>query len=407
MTAQTDGASLVAGTGAEMRSRNLDVLRAAAALAVLVGHAYQLSGTCLPLDRRPFDIIVNNGAAGVWFFSALSGYLISGPFVRALLAGSELPSVRSYSVRRAFRIYPAYFVALLVVFAFGLPKGTHATWWQYPLHLSLLHNLWPGEEQAIMFASWTLTLEALFYVFVPLVARVVRKIRTGPIEASKFAVAIGLVWAASIVWTLAASQVHDPEYGLWLRTLFPSMLSMFCPGILVALAVAVWLHSDRRPAPLGWIMTHRLGAVGVFIPLVAVGCLGSTLTNRIVIHDLSRQAYALAAGIAVVLAMSVPEPKGALGRVLGWFGFISYGIYLWQAAVIAVIERHGVQGIVPLAHSGTAAYAAHVVYLLALVLPCAYLSWILIEQPMIRYAKSRAMRVPPRAQRVLTGTEVA
>lgn len=392
---RTDDSGLVAGTGSNLRSRNLDLLRAAAALAVLFGHGYQLSGSFLSLsDRQPVHILINNGAAGVWLFFALSGYLIAGPFVRALLCGDDLPAIRGYAVRRVFRIYPAYFVALSVVFAFGLPKATHPTWWQYPLHFGLFHNLWPGEEQAIMFASWTLGLEALFYILVPLVAKAVRRLHPGAIDASRLTFAVVTVWVGSICWTLAADQVHDLKYGLWLRFVIPSMLSMFCPGILAGVAVAVWLRSGRPPALLNWIMTRRPAAVGVVVALVVVACIGSTSAD-LRVHDLSRQAYALASGIAVVLAVSIPEPRGALGSVMGWFGYISYGIYLWQAAIVGVIERHGVKGIVPLAHGGMRAYAVHVVFLLALVLPTAWLSWVLVEQPMIRFAKAKAARATP------------
>ncbi|HEY2428435.1 MAG TPA: acyltransferase, partial [Acidimicrobiales bacterium] len=286
------GAALVAGVGAVERSRNVDVLRALSALAVLFGHAYLLSGSYLLLtDRNPLHMVINNGTAGVWVFFALSGYLIGGPFIRALMDDGEL-RLRSYATRRVARIFPAYLVALAVVFAFGLTQGTRVRWWAYPLHAGLLHNLVPGQEQAILFASWTLSLEMLFYLFMPTVAVLVRRFHQRPLTAGQVARGIGALWAVSVAWTAAADHVSDPTYGVWLRFLIPSLLSMFCPGLLVALAVAVWRSTGEPPGLLRAIAGHRLLTLAAVAPLVLVAALGSTSAN-VTVYDGSRQAYAV------------------------------------------------------------------------------------------------------------------
>lgn len=393
-----------AGVGALDRSRNLDIARAAAALAVLFGHAYQLSGRYISsTDRNPIHLLINSGGAGVWLFFALSGYLIAGPFVRALSSGTDLPSIRAYWVRRIARIYPAYVAALAFVFLFGLPLHVHARWWQYPLHFSLLQNLWPGEEQAIMFASWTLSIEMLFYVLVPVMASAARRLHKGAIRPRTFATGIASVWAGSILWTLAADRVHDPRYGLWLRILIPSMLSMFAPGVLVSVAVATWKLTGRPPRTVEWLVKRRLVSLSLAIALAAVGALGGTTTN-VTLYDFSRQAFALASGLIVLLTISAREPRGLAGSVLGWFGYISYGIYLWQAVLVGIIEHQGINGAAPMVHTGGTAYVVHVAYLLAIVLPTAWLSWTLIEQPMIRWAKRRASRVRSRVPSVVTAS---
>src|SRR4051794_31497697 len=98
------------------RSANLDVVRAIAALMVLVAHAVVLSvgAGSAHLSRTAGDTVafLSNG---VWLFFALSGYLIAGPFLRALAEGRRQPPVRSYAIRRAARILPAYWVALAAV----------------------------------------------------------------------------------------------------------------------------------------------------------------------------------------------------------------------------------------------------------------------------------------------------
>src|SRR5579862_3629324 len=128
----------------EAHYANLDIVRACAALAVLAGHAYLLSGTFLnPADLRPDHLLITNSGVGVWLFFALSGYLIAGPYLRALIDGRPLPVPRVYAVRRVARIFPAYLIAFAIASTAPTTAITH--WWQWPLHVTLLHNLIPGE----------------------------------------------------------------------------------------------------------------------------------------------------------------------------------------------------------------------------------------------------------------------
>ena len=101
-----------AASAGHRRSRELDAVRAAAALAVLAGHAYALAGGSPPRTSLEIEaVLVNNGGAGIWLFFALSGYLIGAPFLRALRDGTPLPSLAGYAVRRGARVLPAYWVA--------------------------------------------------------------------------------------------------------------------------------------------------------------------------------------------------------------------------------------------------------------------------------------------------------
>ena len=70
------------------RSRNLDVLRAVAALMVLVGHSSHLSGEVVPFVSKDVgEVGLNVLISGVWLFFPISGYVIGRSFVRALAEG--------------------------------------------------------------------------------------------------------------------------------------------------------------------------------------------------------------------------------------------------------------------------------------------------------------------------------
>src|SRR3954469_36112 len=95
----------------------LDGMRGIAATAVFAYHG--LIGVPWVADHLGRWIVQLN--LGVRVFFVLSGFLIAGPFARAALGLRAHPAVGAYAVRRAVRIFPAYWLALFVVVAF-----THA-----------------------------------------------------------------------------------------------------------------------------------------------------------------------------------------------------------------------------------------------------------------------------------------
>jgi peptidoglycan/LPS O-acetylase OafA/YrhL len=90
---------------------SVDALRAIAALMVLVSHA----GALALVEPTGVAKHASRLGVGVWIFFAASGYLIAGPFLRALLEGRSTPRVGRYALRRAVRILPAYWVALAAI----------------------------------------------------------------------------------------------------------------------------------------------------------------------------------------------------------------------------------------------------------------------------------------------------
>ena len=82
---------------------DIDGLRAVAVLPVLLLHA--------------FPTVLPGGYVGVDVFFVISGYLITGILLNEVAQGTF--SVRRFYVRRARRLFPALFVVLLAVFAFG------------------------------------------------------------------------------------------------------------------------------------------------------------------------------------------------------------------------------------------------------------------------------------------------
>lgn len=84
---------------------SLQYLRAMAALWVLLTHVLQR------LNIRPNDVFFA-GQWGVDIFFLLSGFII-------YLTTKEYSSWKSFTIKRVFRIYPAYWVALIAYFCYS------------------------------------------------------------------------------------------------------------------------------------------------------------------------------------------------------------------------------------------------------------------------------------------------
>ncbi|MGB9184386.1 MAG: acyltransferase family protein [Solirubrobacteraceae bacterium] len=374
---------------------NVDVLRAVAALAVLVGHAYGLGGRALPVKaQHGYDVLLITLASAVWLFFAISGYMISRPWLERLLSGEPLPALSGYARRRAARIFPLYWVALAAFIALVGSQGTAV--WQFPFHILLVNNLVPGRQGALFSVAWTLTLEVLFYASLPVLAALVRARRARP-TAAWLACAVLVSWGLSIAFTVFADLLGDGRTGLWLRGSLPAMWQMFCPGLLLVLAphlpgvrIRRWLTAPepRRPA---W-----LGAVGG--TLVAGALLGATAPLGLgivpyqIMVDASRPLFAVGFGLIVAAAIAA-RPWRA--RALVALGVASYGIYLLHPVIEAALVR---AGLVAMPRDTAGAFVVHALVLAVMTIPVALASWRWFERPILAFASQghgRACVVAP------------
>lgn len=92
-------------------SNCFDLLRHAAAYMVLFSHHFALSGFSEP---KIFDSTTSLGGFAVIVFFSISGYLITGSLLNS-------KSLKSYFIKRIFRIFPGLIVCSLVMTVFIFP----------------------------------------------------------------------------------------------------------------------------------------------------------------------------------------------------------------------------------------------------------------------------------------------
>jgi peptidoglycan/LPS O-acetylase OafA/YrhL len=364
------------------RNAALDGLRGIAALIVFAIHVwiYQLPNTVeLRRDSWEKTVLFEGRVAFVMFF-VLSGYLLYRAFARAALREGEPVNVRSYVMRRAARIVPAYYLAILGTLALlwaagNVPGRRLVDAAQLPLFFVFGQNYTPDTLLMLNAATWTLAVEVAFYLMLPVIGwlalrRCRGKVGRQALLLGGFAVA-GLAWNAidyAAGWGPVAS--HSP----------PSFLPYFACGMLVALLVESRRARDAAQLGAGTSAALVAGAAAV---LVLNAWWHATFAHDTVAMEVLADSGAAVAFAAIIAALVLGTGTGVrwLGaRPLAWMGEITYGFYLWHVPLLVCARG---LGILP---SGIVLGLA----VLPIAIAFGAASWHWIEQPIMR----RAARLP-------------
>jgi peptidoglycan/LPS O-acetylase OafA/YrhL len=315
---------------------------------------------------------------GVPLFFVLSGLLLFLPWVRASSGDREPPDVKTYAIRRAARILPAYYLALagaalvsLLTQVKGMPTAPEAL-----AIAGMVQNWFPAAAQKLNPPAWTLAIEASFYVCLPLIGLATMKWLRTPMR--QLAGCAGLV-ALSLIANLLITW-YAPD--AWHRT-FPAAMYSFAFGMAIAVLLARGLRAG---------LVARLGLVATGTTLVILDAFAHEplrLRGYMTWADVPA-----AAGFALlVFAIASAERSPLLSAPpVRWIGERSYGLYLWHAPIIFLLYDLG------LLPSSTVVASVMVVSLAAAV---AALSWRYVEMPILNRARRLSTR---QAQRRRTGS---
>ncbi len=280
-------------------SPNLDVLRSAAVMFVVVSHLL-LESTLV--DNGNYDIH-SLGTLGVLIFFVHTCLVLMLSLDRQKANGSERHSALLFLVRRAFRIYPLSIVTVCVVTAIAwMHSDTPPTGGTTISNLLLVQNL--TGHTSVPRALWSLPFEFQMYFFLPALYMLVTC-------SGKFApYYIGALWLAGVMLVLA----------FWLRGWDYDLIKFFpcfLPGVLA--------FSLRRSA-------HDFSPVVLFLFVGAMALLNPWM----VAHGV--KATILSWPICLVLGLIIPRCREielgwlqTAGRIIARY---SYGIYLVHGPMI-------------------------------------------------------------------------
>jgi peptidoglycan/LPS O-acetylase OafA/YrhL len=314
----------------------------------------------------------------VAIFFVLSGFLLYRPFVAARLDARDRPRFTRYARRRALRILPAYWTALVLVAVLSPHEAVGAFgphWWVY---FGLLQSWSSLDILGGLGVAWSLSVEAAFYVLLPFyVLAMARALRgrsrdsQARLELTFLGVTAVLAWAARTVVHLAAPD------GPYLNTL-PGTWAWFCGGLALAVLSAWGPQHLRLARDHGYAFW-----AGAFALLtIAAWCAGLPRIYLDPYRTVPLAAeHVLYLGIAVCLvAPAVVRDRMPLlrSRPLVWLGLVSYGIFLYHMPLVSRFR-----GI--LDHVQFAGYVWYTLAVAIAATACAAASYYLVERPLLRF----------------------
>lgn len=286
---------------------NLDILRSIAVCLVLLDHVLETISAKHPTLRfHPYDWCA--GRLGVLMFFVHTSLVLN--FSMARLRASGLNLLRSFLLRRAFRLYPLSILCALLVVALRVPdmpfhpEFVWHGWANLVSNLALTMNL--TFSLPVLGPLWSLPIEAQMYVALPLVY-----ILLGPTRSPRVAFALWLV-SCGLAWI-------QPHYSDRLNVV--GYAPCFMSGVLA------YTLSGRSGKPVAALLWG---------PFLALGLLGFAMAQNFVVGGVYNRPLGWLFCLALGLAIPLFRDSGArtVNFMAAHLARYSYGIYLFHCIAL-------------------------------------------------------------------------
>jgi peptidoglycan/LPS O-acetylase OafA/YrhL len=330
---------------------NFDLIRVAAALQVLLFHSAFHLRISLPWWLAPLEQL-----HGVPIFFAASGFLISASYERGM-------GLQRYIRNRVLRIYPGLWLIIFCTAVVLLFFGQLDLWepqaaiWLVSQAAGIIYT--PASMHGFGFGSyngslWTIPIELQFYVALPLLYWVGRK-------CQNVTWLLVVVWGVSLVlawiWLQHSLGHSETRWDKVFRYSLLPHLHIFVFGILLH-RLKLYASAAIRGKGLLWLGGYLLLATAMPESATAV-----VVKNLLL-------------GLTT-LSVAYSWPGTARTMLKGYD--VSYGIYIYHGLIVNIFVELNLQG--------KFSYLSAVV---VLTLVCSFVSWIVVERPVLRFKTTAA-----------------
>lgn len=347
----------------------LDGLRGLAILLVMLVHNRYLGSGATQFPPALLEII-ESGQYGVQLFFVVSAYTLMASYYSRQ---NEAFQTRNFFIRRFFRIVPMYYAAVFyftfqnyVGFAFFTTgEAGHIPAGQLFSKLFFLNGLNPYWINNYVPGSWSIGIEMLFYLVLPLFCRWITNVNGA-------AVLFAGSWlcAAVLEQVLHNTFLHGNEY---LFYYFPNQLPVFSLGMLAFFVVRDGLSNLKPPV----------------LALLAFTTLVFSFTS------VSRH-ISLGLGYFLLVVLLAKQPYRIVANgFLAAVGRVSFSLYLVHFAVMHWLVRLGLTDFVSVTGFGSDAlnFSLRFLLLFAVAYAVSAVSYRWIEVPGQRLGQRLLMQL--------------
>lgn len=316
----------------------IDALRAFAVMGVIISHwFYQVE----------WIYALRLGRLGVDLFFVISGFLITRILFFQKENESPGPALKTFYARRVLRIFPVYYlvVVLSVIFHKGLVREALPWNLTYTSNFFMLKiESWVG----VITHFWSLSVEEQFYLVWPFLLLLTRP----PFLPHVFVGSIILgVMSRLFFW------VMDWDY------LYVVIFPTSCLDVLATGALLAWFYENRSPEQFEALVKNRLGLLGGLILLVLL-----YLPN----NPFEPVCFRIAESLVFFFVVGRAALGERANKQLIFLGKISYSVYLFHNFIPGIFMGMAWP---------TNIYLRAGIEFVALIL-ISYLSYRLIEKPL-------------------------
>ena len=312
----------------------LNGLRFFAAAAVIISHVELLKGHFGYQHHWNHPVINLLGSLGVYFFFVLSGFLITYLLMKEKEV-TKTVSVKNFYWRRIFRIWPLYYLVLVLGF-FILPhiNSIDVRYLDQPFHDNFMGNLWlyllvlPNLAYAIFGAvphigqAWSIGVEEQFYLIWPVLMKKTKKV-----------LPLLLILGTAIVLFKAAVLLYynfHPNLK-WLLVL-KNFLAMSKIECMVVGGIGAYLVFSGKEKLLNWMYKPYVHlCCWLFIPFLII-------YSPPILQDGIHLLFAMLFTVIIInVSCNINSFLKLENRVFNELGKISYGIYMYHMMLIPFV----------------------------------------------------------------------